>query len=81
MVTCVDNVEGANVAESIDAGFHYMHHNVSRDEDRAIVVVQIEASHRQIDVLLNKARIIRVLAALETSLCDWAHTALLPKSA
>ena len=70
-ITDIDDAEGARVAKSIGTSCHYLTQDVSREEDWASVVSQIEASHSQIDVLVNNAGIFRVMGTLETSLEDW----------
>ena len=70
-ITDVDDAEGGNVAEAIGARCHYLHHDVSKEEEWARVVARIEASQGQIDVLVNNAGIFRVMGTLETRMSDW----------
>lgn len=70
-ITDVDDAEGTRVAESIGANCRYLHQDVSKEDDWTAVVIQIEASHGETDVLVNNAGIFRVMGALETSLEDW----------
>lgn len=70
-ITDVDDVEGAKVAESVGAQCHYLHQDVSKEEDWAAVVAQVEALCGRIDVLVNNAGIFRVMGTLDTSLGDW----------
>lgn len=70
-ITDIDDALGRQVATTIGASCHYMSQDVSKEEDWACVVSQIEASHGRIDVLVNNAGIFRVLGTLETRLSDW----------
>ena len=70
-ITDIDDREGASVADTIGAGCHYLHHDVSKEEDWETVVAQIEASRGLIDVLVNNAGLFRVIGTLETTMSDW----------
>ena len=70
-ITDVDDAEGARVAETIGETCHYLHQDVSKEDDWARVVSQIEDAQGSIDVLVNNAGIFRVMGMLDTSLEDW----------
>lgn len=62
------DAEGKEAAEALGESAHYLHLDVTEEEDWAAAVAEVEQRFGRLDVLINNAGIVRFSALEETSL-------------